>query len=94
MENNVEKLKFHRNGCRCPFHPYQLGSYILFLGKILIFFLVIPICVMDFSLWVVLLFVLLFIMVSLLIVYYTIKATSIDPTDEVVYLERNKLANK
>ena len=76
------------NGCKCPFHPIQIVTYIILVLKITIYLLVIPICLMD-SVITVTILIILFTICITFVVYFLIRTTGIDPTDETVYLERS-----
>ena len=89
----MEEEEVRVNGCGCPFHPFQILSYIMFSIKIVSFLLIIPIGLMHSVIAVTVLFVLYILSVTM-IIYYTARATAIDPTDPTVYLERNIKANK
>ena len=88
-----EELPPRKNGCKCPFHPFQIIAYILFITKLVCFYMVIPIGLIN-SIPASTIFCILYFTCVLFVLYFTIVATKIDPTDPTVYVERAKRNNQ
>ncbi len=88
MEDKVKK-----HGCICPFHPFQLGSYVIFLIKGISFYAVSSIAMGEHPGAQASICVVYSVLLGIVVIF-TFVATLSDPTDPTVYFERKQKNNK
>ena len=78
--------KIRNTGLECPWSIYQILSYILYTGNILVFFIQI---ITEYPAPVKIVMISIYTTLFLLVFYYLIKLTISDPTDPIVKTFKN-----
>jgi len=76
------------NGFQRPFHPLQVVSWVVFFFDFATYFLINMVSLVGHSLAAVIICSTLYFTLSVLVLYYGIKATKIDPSDPTIYEQR------
>ena len=76
------------NGFQKPFHPLQVLSWFVFFFDFLTYYLINMVSLVNHSLVLVVICSLLYLALSITVLYYAIKATKVDPSDPVIYEQR------
>lgn len=84
----VIKKRVRRHGCQCPWNCQQVLSYFVYLANCSSFYLIELLCFYssEYEHQAVLMAI-VYSILAILTAYYTLMATLIDPTDEIVYLQ-------
>ncbi len=93
-KNEPEKSpKVKLNGCMCPFHPFQIMAYAVFLFYAYVFYFINVVAWSD-TLGLLIPFVIVYSILLALLLAVGFMATLSDPTDPTVYDERRKRSQK
>ena len=84
----IQKVKYH--GCSCPFHPFQLLSYLICFFYIYSFFFIDIIILESFKI----ILILMYSIIVVLVIITALITTLTNPSDPTVALERKKRDNK
>ena len=78
----------HYTGFMRPFHPLQLVSWFVFFFDFVTYFLINMVSLVNHSVALVVICSTVYLILTYLVLYYTIKATSCDPSDPLIYEQR------
>ena len=73
--------KVRNTGLECPWSPYQVVSYVIYTGNVLVFFIQI---IEEYSRPIKIAMVSIYLALLLLVFYLLVKLTLSDPTDPIV----------
>ena len=83
-----KKPGVHYTGFERPFHPLQVVSWVVFFFDFVTYFLINMVSLVNHSLTLVIVCTLVYLILSVLVLYYAIKATRVDPSDPIIYEQR------
>lgn len=76
------------NGFQRPFHPLQVLSWFVFFFDFLTYYLINMVSLVGQSFVTVIVCSTIYLILSLMVLYYAAKATRIDPSDPTIYKQR------
>ena len=83
----VQQRRIKRNGFFCPFHPFQIISYVV-VGLDLYAYFFIDMVIISNRMAISIVLALIYAGFYIAMVVLAVQATKIDPTDPVIYLQR------